>query len=97
MLDVRVNYNIELMKKWQLFRWNVKVGEVVLVISADVPRGDWLLGHVVEVVEGDDGFCLSGESSNGDSVVISLIMKICSLEVNEGNQNIMTVCHARGE
>ena len=97
MLDVRVNYNIELMKKWQLFRWNVKVGEVVLVISADVPCGDWLLGLVVEVVEGDDGFCLSGESSNGDSVVISLIMKICSLEVNEGNQNIMTVCHGRGE
>ena len=75
----------------------MKVGKVVLVISADVPLGDWLLGCIVEVVEGDDGFCLSGESSNGDSVVISSITKICPLEVNEGNQNITTVCHGRGE
>ena len=56
MLDVRVNSNFESNEKWQSDRQNVKVGEVILVISADVLHGQWLLGHVVEVVKGDDGF-----------------------------------------
>ena len=56
MLDVRVNSNFESNEKWQSGRQNVKVGEVILVISADVLHGQWLLGCVVEVVKGDDGF-----------------------------------------
>ena len=40
----------------------MKVGEVILVISADVLHGQWLLGRVVEVVKGDD-VCMSCESS----------------------------------
>ena len=31
------------------------------------------------------------------SVVTCSIMKICPLEINEGNQNIMTVPHGRRE
>ena len=56
MLDVRVNSNFESNEKWQSDRQNVKVGEVILVISADVLHEQWLLGRVVEVVKGDDGF-----------------------------------------
>ena len=62
MLDVRVNSNFESNEKWQSGRQNVKVGEVILVISADVLHGQWLLGRVVEVVKGDD-VCMSCESS----------------------------------
>ena len=62
MLDVRVNSNFESNEKWQSDRQNVKVGEVILVISADVLHGQWLLGRVVEVVKGDD-VCMSCESS----------------------------------
>ena len=62
MLDVRVNSNFESNEKWQSGRQNVKVGEVILVISADVLHGQWLLGRGVEVVKGDD-VCMSCESS----------------------------------
>ena len=78
-------------EKWHLVRRNVKVGEVVLVISADVPCGRWSLGRVVEVVEGDDGFVRVVKAQVGGSVVIRSITKICSLEVNDCNQNITTV------
>ena len=84
-------------KKWQSVRRNVKVGEVVLVISADVPRGQWSLGRAVKVVEGDDEFVQVVEVQFGGSVVTRSITKICPLEVNEGNQNITTVRHGRGE
>ena len=69
-------------KKWQSVRRNVKVGEVPLVISAHVPRGQWSLGRVVEVVEGDDGFVRVVKVQVGGSVVTRSIMKICPLEVN---------------
>ena len=81
-------------KKWQSVRRNVKVGEIVLVISADVPRGQWPLGRVVEVVEGEDGIVKVQVTG---SVVTRTIKKICPFEVNEGKQNIMTVRHGRGE
>ena len=84
-------------KKWQSVKRNVKVGEVVLVISADVPCGQWYLGRVVEVVEGDDGFVRVVKVQVGGSVVTRSITKICPLEVNEGNQNITTVRHRMGE
>ena len=89
MLDVRVTSNIES---------NVKVGEVILVISANVPCGQWSLGHAVEVVDGDNGFVQVVKVQVGGSVVTHSITKICPLEVNQGNQNIMTVHHGtRGE
>ena len=82
-------------KEYQLVRRNLKVGEVVLVIS--VPRGQWSLGHAIEVFEGDDGFLRVVKVQIGGSVVTCSITKICQVEVNEGNQNITTVFHGKGE
>ena len=84
-------------KKWQSMRRNVKVGEVALVISADVPRGQWSLGRAVKMVEGDHEFVQVVKVQFGGSVVTRSITKICPLEVNEGNQNITTVGHGRVE
>ena len=75
----------------------MKVDEIILVISADVPRGQWPLGRVVEVVERDDGFVRAVKVQVSGSVVTRTIKKICPFEVNEGKQNIMTVRHGRGE
>ena len=83
-------------KKWQLVIWDVKIDEVVLVIGADVPCGQWSLGRVVEVVEGDDGFVRVVKVQVGGSVVTCSITEICPLEVNEGSQKITTVRHGRG-
>ena len=68
-----------------------------LIEKKDVPCGQWSLGHVVEVIEGDDGFVQVVKVQVGGSVVTCSIMKICTLEVNEGSQNVMTVCHGWGE
>ena len=84
-------------KKRQSVRRNVKLGEVVLVLSADVPRWRWSLERVVEVVEGDDRFVRVVKVQVGGSIVIRSITKICPLEVNEGNRNVPTVSHGRGE
>ena len=35
-------------KKWHRERRNIQMGEVVLIISPDTPRGSWPMGRVVE-------------------------------------------------
>ena len=67
-------------KKWQSVRWNVKVSKVILVISTDNPCGQWSLGHVIEVVKGDEGFVQVVKVQVGGSVVICSIMKIAHLK-----------------
>ena len=66
-------------------------------LSTDNPRGQWLLGRVVEVTEGDDEFVRFVKVQVGGSVVIRSITKIYPLEVNESNQNITPVRHGGTE
>ena len=75
----------------------MKVGKIALVISGDIPHGQWPLGCIVEVDKGDDGCVQDVKVQVIDSVVTCLVTKICPLEVNEGSQNITTVSHERGE
>ena len=75
----------------------MKVGEVVIVISADVPRGGWSFGRLIEVIEGDDGLVQVAKVQVGGSVVVRSVTKVFLLEVNEGNQNITAVHHGSGE
>ena len=75
----------------------MKVGKVLLVISADVPHGQWSLGHVVEVIERDDEFVRVVKVQVRGSIVTRSVTKIFPLEVNECNQNITTVRHGREE
>ena len=62
-----------------------------------VPCGQWSLGHVVEVIEADDGFVQVVKVQVWGSVLTFSITKICTLEVNEGSQNVMVVCHRWGK
>ena len=41
-------------KIWQTPCRNLDVGEVVLVISPDIPQGKWSLGYIVEVMKSSD-------------------------------------------
>ena len=41
--------------KWQKERPNLEVGEVVLQLDPNLPRGQWQMGVVEEVFPGDDG------------------------------------------
>ena len=70
--------------------FNVKVGEFVLVISADVSRGQQYLGRIVEVVKKDRKFVRVVKFQVGGIIGTHSITEICPLEINEGNQNIQS-------
>lgn len=46
---------IKLRKKWREAKDNLKVGNVVLVVDQNAPRGRCYLGQVEEVFPGQDG------------------------------------------
>ena len=46
---------LKLRKKWREAKDNLKVGDVVLVVDQNAPRGQWHLGQVEEVFQGQDG------------------------------------------
>ena len=45
-------------QKWTETRPDLKIGDVVLVISPDCPRAHWPLGRVLAVFPGQDGHVL---------------------------------------
>jgi hypothetical protein len=55
---------INIRSKWWEPKRDLKVGDVVLAISADKPRGHWPLGRVKEVFPGKDGHIRVATSSN---------------------------------
>ena len=67
-------------KKWHRERQDVQVGEVVLLISPDTPRGKWPLGRVLEVYPGDDGRVRVVKVQVGQGTLIRSVTKLCSLE-----------------
>ena len=62
-------------QKWLRVRTNVNIGDVVLIIDENAPRGCWPLGLVTYVVEGRSVNMLSKGKS-----VTSPIIKIVLLE-----------------
>ena len=42
-------------QKWQKRKYDMKKGDVELIVENNVPRGKWNLGRVVEVFPGKDG------------------------------------------
>ena len=70
-------------KIWQTPCRNLDVGEVVLVISPDTPRGKWPLGRIVEVMKSSDGQVRVVKVKVGDNVYTRSISKLCPLEVDE--------------
>ena len=42
-------------QKWHRPRRNAQVGDLVLVVDQNLPRGNWHLGRIVRVLHGKDG------------------------------------------
>ena len=42
-------------QKWKGVNENVRVGDIVLVIDANLPRGHWPMGRVITVTQSEDG------------------------------------------
>ena len=68
-------------KKWQMERENLKVNDIVLMISENTPRGKWPVGKVVDVFVSSDGIVRSANVKVGGSVYKRPVAKLCILEL----------------
>ena len=66
-------------KKWYHEKDDPKVGDVVLVVSTDTPRGKWPLGKITETFPGKDGHVRVVNVQVGKTVMKRPIAKICPL------------------
>ncbi|MCG8078292.1 MAG: hypothetical protein JAY75_18885, partial [Candidatus Thiodiazotropha taylori] len=67
-------------RKWYRIHRDVRVGDVMLVVSPDTPRGKWPLGRVLEVYSGKDGHVRVVKIQVGDGTLIRPVTKLCPLE-----------------
>ncbi len=74
---------INIRSKWWEPKRDLKVGDVVLAISADKPRGHWPLGRVKEVFPGKDGHVRVATVQIGHDIITRPVTKLAPLEVNE--------------
>ena len=71
-------------QKWHRPRRNAQVGDLVLVVDQDLPRGKWHLGRVVRVIHGKDGLVRTVNVKIGpSSSFLRPIQKLCLLEESE--------------
>ena len=54
-------------QKWHRPRRNAQVGDLVLVVDQDLPRGKWHLARIVRVIHGKDGLVRTVEVKTGSS------------------------------
>ena len=67
-------------QKWLGIKSNLKVGDLVLVMDENAPRGLWPLGLIQEVSVGRDGLVRSARLKTVTSVLSRPITKLVSLE-----------------
>ena len=68
--------------KWTSEFRDLTVGDVVLVIQSDTPRGRWPLGRIVEVYPGRDGHTRVAKVACGVKTVVRPISKLIPLGIN---------------
>lgn len=67
-------------KKWRSDQADLKVGDVVIVMSTDTPRGKWPLGRIVKLFPGKDNKVRVVDVQVGRTVLRKPIVKLCPLE-----------------
>ena len=75
--------NLNSRKKWLKTQRNLQVGDIVLLISPDAPRGQWPLARVIEVYPGEDGRVRVAKVQVGRNTLTRSISKLCPLEICE--------------
>ena len=66
--------------KWHKEQRNIEVGDLVLVIDKDMPRGKWKLGRIQETYPGDDGHVRAVQVKTPTGVYTRPVVKLCLLE-----------------
>lgn len=71
---------IQQRQRWTRPRRNFAVGDLVLIVDQTVPRNQWLLGRIVEVYPGEDGYVRSVTVKTRSSMLKRPIDKLVLLE-----------------
>ena len=67
-------------QKWIRSKADLGKGDIVLVAEANIPRGQWPLGRVVDINMGRDGHVRSRVIRMRTLQIVRLITKLCLLE-----------------
>ena len=67
-------------EKWTRDTPQLKVGDVVLVIEENAPRGRWPIARVSKVFPGSDGRVRSVELKTGSGTYVRPVAKLCRFE-----------------
>ena len=68
-------------KKWFKSQRDVQIGDVMIVISPDTPRGNWPLGRVLDVYPGKDGHVRVAKLQVGSGTLTRPVTKLFPLEL----------------
>ena len=66
--------------KWRRESRDIVEGDLVLVVTDNLPRGRWPLARVTHVVRGDDGRVRPAEIKTKAGVYVRPVTKLCLLE-----------------
>ena len=66
--------------KWTIEKRNHQVNDLVLIVDPKVPRGQWILGRIIEVLPSDDGRVRAVRVKTSSGIFTRPVAKICVLE-----------------
>ena len=67
--------------KWTEEKKDIEVGNIVICIDPNLPRGTWLLGRVEEVFIGSDKHVRTARIKIGQKQYVRPITRLCPLEI----------------
>ena len=76
-------------RKWLSKSRNLRVGDIVLIVDENTPRGQWPLGLVERVYEGPDKVVRSADVRFKDTVLHRPVIKLCLLEAETEEDETM--------
>ena len=85
--------NLNSRKKWLKTQRNLQVGDIVLLVSPDAPRGQWPLARVIEVYPGEDGRVRVAKVQVGRNTLTRSISKLCPFgNLQAVKRNFTRIC-----
>lgn len=70
---------LQLRHKWRKSTDNATVGQIVMIIDSNLPRGLWLLGTITKIFPGTDGVVRAAEVKVKDSIYVRPVTKLVEL------------------
>ena len=68
-------------KKWTEEKKDIGVGDIVMCIDPNLPRGTWPLGRIEEVFIGPDKHVRTARIKIGQKLYVRPITRLCPLEI----------------